>query len=51
MLEEKFLFPPSDAAEYIAYVGGGNGSMALDYEIVFVSRWVTYCSCKHAGLR
>jgi hypothetical protein len=37
MLEEKSVFPPSDAVEEsLAYVGGGDGSMVLDHEIVFV---------------
>lgn len=40
MLEEKSVFPASDDAvedEALAYVGGGDGSMVLDHEIVFVS--------------
>jgi hypothetical protein len=37
MLEEKSVFPSSDAVEEsLAYVGGGDGSMVLDHEIVFV---------------
>lgn len=37
MLEEKSVFPSSDAIEEsLAYVGGGDGSMVLDHEIVFV---------------
>lgn len=35
MLEQQFLFP---ALESLAFVGGGDGSMVLDHEIVFVSR-------------
>ncbi|KAI6012385.1 Endonuclease/exonuclease/phosphatase [Pisolithus marmoratus] len=43
MLEEKSLFPPSDAVEeYIAYVGGGDGSMVLDHEIVFLNGDMNY---------
>ena len=36
MLEEKSVFPSSDTVESLAYVGGGDGSMVLDHEIVFV---------------
>lgn len=37
ILENKFLFPTSDATEEpLAYVGGGDGSMVLDHETVFV---------------
>ena len=37
MLEEKSVFPTSDTTkESLAYVGGGDGSMVLDHEIVFV---------------
>ena len=37
MLEEKSLFPESDIAEEpIAYANGGDGSMVLDHEFVFV---------------
>ena len=40
MLEEKSLFPESDAVEEpLAYVNGGDGSMVLDHEIVFVGGW------------
>jgi hypothetical protein len=35
MLEEKSVFPETDLPE--AYIGGGDGSMVLDHEIVFVS--------------
>lgn len=43
MLEEKSLFPESDAAEEpIAYVNGGNGSMVLDHEFVFVRLCIFY---------
>lgn len=35
MLEQQLLFP---ALESLAFVGGGDGSMVLDHEIVFVSR-------------
>lgn len=35
MLEEKSVFP-SSVEESLAYVGGGDGSMVLDHEIVFV---------------
>lgn len=38
MLEEKSVFPESDAVEEpLAYVNGGDGSMVLDHEMVFVS--------------
>ena len=38
MLEEKSVFPESDAVEEpLAYVNGGDGSMVLDHEVVFVS--------------
>ena len=37
ILEDKELFPESDALkEPLAYVNGGDGSMVLDHEIVFV---------------
>ena len=35
ILEEKAVFPPTDHP--LAYVGGGDGTMILDHEIVFVS--------------
>ncbi len=35
ILEEKAVFPASDHS--LAYVGGGDGSVVLDHEIVFVS--------------
>ena len=38
ILEEKEVFPPASAdSEALAYAGGGDGSMILDHEIVFVS--------------
>jgi len=41
MVEEKSVFPVSSAIEDpIAYVGGGDGTMVLDHEIVFVSIFV-----------
>lgn len=36
IIEEKEVFPPSQSAEPIAYAGGGDGSMVMDHEIVFV---------------
>ncbi|EGO01411.1 hypothetical protein SERLA73DRAFT_103188 [Serpula lacrymans var. lacrymans S7.3] len=43
MLEEKSVFPASDAIEEpLAYVGGGDGSMVLDHEIVFVNGDMNY---------
>lgn len=43
ILEEKSLFPRSDAVEeYVAYVGGGDGSMVLDHEIVFLNGDMNY---------
>ena len=44
MLEEKALFPETSFP--VAYVGGGDGSMVLDHEIVFVSR-VVAGKCKY----
>lgn len=39
ILEDTNVFPePPGALEPLAYVGGGDGSMVLDHEIVFVSR-------------
>ena len=38
ILEEKAVLPSTEALEEgLAYVGGGDGSMVLDHEIVFVS--------------
>jgi hypothetical protein len=38
MVEEKSVFPVVGALdEGVAYVGGGDGSMVMDHEIVFVS--------------
>jgi hypothetical protein len=38
MVEEKSVFPVVGALdEAVAYVGGGDGSMVMDHEIVFVS--------------
>jgi hypothetical protein len=38
MVEEKSVFPSFGAlGEAVAYVGGGDGSMVMDHEIVFVS--------------
>jgi hypothetical protein len=43
MLEEKELFTPSlSKLEPVAFVGGGDGSMVLDHEIVFVSVPIDY---------
>ncbi|KAI0730015.1 DNase I-like protein [Fomitopsis betulina] len=43
MLEEKSLFPESDAVEEpLAYVNGGDGSMVLDHEIVFLNGDMNY---------
>lgn len=37
MLEEKAVFPESGTImEPLAYTGGGDGSMVLDHELVFV---------------
>ena len=38
ILEEKAVFPPTDHP--LAYVGGGDGTMILDHEIVFVSLYL-----------
>lgn len=44
MIEEKSVFPPcSDIEDLIAYVGGGDGSMVLDHEIVFVRTFISKC--------
>lgn len=44
MLDEKELFTPSlSKVEPVAYVGGGDGSMVLDHEIVFVSACLPVC--------
>ena len=41
ILEDKELFPESDALkEPLAYVNGGDGSMVLDHEIVFVREFL-----------
>lgn len=38
VLEEKAVFPdPSKSDEVLAFDGGGDGSMILDHEFVFVS--------------
>jgi hypothetical protein len=38
MVEDKAVFPAAGAFEEpVAYVGGGDGTMVLDHEIVFVS--------------
>jgi hypothetical protein len=38
MVEEKSVFPPVGVLDdSVAYVGGGDGSMVMDHEIVFVS--------------
>ncbi|KAL4075459.1 Endonuclease/exonuclease/phosphatase [Scleroderma citrinum] len=44
MLEEKSVFPVSDDVdeEPLAYVGGGDGSMVLDHEIVFLNGDMNY---------
>lgn len=40
MLEEKSVFPETDLP--LAYIGGGDGSMVLDHEIVFVNGDMNY---------
>ncbi|KAH7881837.1 hypothetical protein F5I97DRAFT_1932266 [Phlebopus sp. FC_14] len=43
LLEQNAVFPMSDAIEEpLAYVGGGDGSMVLDHEIVFVNGDMNY---------
>ncbi|KAH9843545.1 DNase I-like protein [Rhodofomes roseus] len=43
MLEEKSVFPESDAVEEpLAYVNGGDGSMVLDHEVVFMNGDMNY---------
>ena len=45
ILEDKELFPESDALkEPLAYVNGGDGSMVLDHEIVFVREFLPVLS-------
>ncbi|KAF7291844.1 IPPc domain-containing protein [Mycena chlorophos] len=41
MLEERALLPVSET-EQLAYVGGGDGQMALDHEIVFINGDMNY---------
>lgn len=36
IVEAKEVFPTTSFMEPVAYVGGGDGSMVLDHEIVFV---------------
>ncbi|KAJ3737776.1 DNase I-like protein [Lentinula guzmanii] len=40
MLEQQFLFPAAE--EHLAFVGGGDGSMVLYHEIVFVNDNMNY---------
>lgn len=41
MVEDKSLFPAASALdEPIAYVHGGDGTMVMDHEIVFVSMFL-----------
>ncbi|KAJ3979934.1 Endonuclease/exonuclease/phosphatase [Lentinula detonsa] len=40
MLEQQYLFPA--AGEHLAFVGGGDGSMVLDHEIVFINGDMNY---------
>ncbi|KAI0922136.1 hypothetical protein AcW2_006915 [Taiwanofungus camphoratus] len=43
MLEDKSVFPESDAIEEpLAYVNGGDGSMVLDHEVVFMNGDMNY---------
>jgi len=42
ILEEKEVFPPSQSTEPIAYAGGGDGSMVMDHEIVFLNGDLNY---------
>lgn len=48
MLEEKAVFPAT-SEEPLAYGGGGDGSMVLDHEIVFV-RVLLYDRCRRLTL-
>lgn len=42
IIEHERLFPVLETLdETLALVGGGDGTMALDHEIVFVSTWCT----------
>ena len=42
IIEHERLFPElATPGETVALVGGGDGTMALDHEIVFVSTWHT----------
>ncbi|KDQ07757.1 hypothetical protein BOTBODRAFT_119643 [Botryobasidium botryosum FD-172 SS1] len=43
ILEEKSVFPSAtDTEDWIAYVGGGDGSMVLDHEICFLNGDLNY---------
>ncbi|KAI0791003.1 DNase I-like protein [Abortiporus biennis] len=43
MLEDKCVFPQSDSAvDTLAYVNGGDGTMVLDHEIVFLNGDMNY---------
>lgn len=38
MVEDNSLFPAASAmGEAVAFVGGGDGTMVMDHEVVFVS--------------
>jgi hypothetical protein len=55
ILEDKAVFPPSGDIEgsvdfnpdFVAYVGGGDGSMVLDHEICFVSIFQNFLRRTH----
>ena len=43
ILEEKSVFSEQDATEsLIPFVGGGDGTMVLDHEFVFVSPFLSF---------
>jgi len=42
ILDEKELFPSSKSSDSTAYVGGGDGSMVMDHEIVFLNGDLNY---------
>ena len=58
MLEDKAVFPESNVVEEpLAYINGGDGSMVLDHEVVFVGRhpvaWLAVVDlrrCRSAGI-
>lgn len=50
ILDEKELFPSSKSPVPVAYAGGGDGTMVMDHEIVFVSFVYVSCIIIHVDL-